>query len=110
LVAAWTDSSDLDAAKKRLRVQKKSIALLHPLLPPAGFQKGLDESLLLDLSQAMKRMGRGIRGVTLVEVMIILVIIALLLAMAIPALQKIKQSKHDREKAAAEAEAVPTRP
>jgi type IV pilus assembly protein PilA len=58
----------------------------------------------------MKRMGRRIRGVTLVEVMIILVIIALLLAMAIPALQKIKQGKHDREKAAAEAEAVPTRP
>ena len=58
----------------------------------------------------MKRIRRFVRGFTLVEVMILLVIIALLLAMAIPALQKIRQAKQERERAAAEGSAAPAKP
>jgi prepilin-type N-terminal cleavage/methylation domain-containing protein len=59
----------------------------------------------------MKRMAKYARGFTLVEVMILLVIIALLLAMAIPALQKIRQAKQERDRAAVAAESpAPAKP
>ena len=64
----------------------------------------------MGLDCRMKRMRKFIRGFTLVEVMILLVIIAILLAMAIPALQRIRQAKQDRDKAAGDSMSAPAKP